>query len=100
MPVENNDIEHEEEIIASIMNIYFTNITTQLKLKPTRIDPKANLKSITNTFQNHENVLRFKLANFHSKSSLTFNRVSELNVKKEILSLSSEKATRKGEKQY
>ena len=97
MPVENNDIEREEGIIASIMNIYFTNITTQLKLKPTRIDPKANLKSITNTFQNHENVLRFKLANFHSKSSLTFNRVSELNVKKEILSLSSEKATRKGD---
>ena len=36
-----------------------------------------------------------KLANFHSKSSLKFNSVSELDVKKEILNLSSKKATRK-----
>ena len=26
------------------MNNYFTNITTHLKLKPTKIDPKANLE--------------------------------------------------------
>ena len=40
---------------------------------------------------------RIKLANFHSKSSLKFNSVSELDVKKEILNLSSKKATRKGD---
>ena len=50
-----------------------------------------------NTFQNHESVQRIKLANFHSKSSLKFNSVSELDIKKEILNLSSKKATRKGD---
>ena len=97
MLVENNEIVREEEIIANIMNNYFTNITTHLKLKPTKIDPKANLESIIDTFQNHESVQRIKLANFHSKSSLKFNSVSELDVKKEILNLSSKKATRKGD---
>ena len=56
MLAENNEIVREEEIIANIMN--FSNITTPLKLKPTKIDPKANLKSIINTFQNHESVQR------------------------------------------
>ena len=97
MLAEDNEIVREEEIIASIMNNYFTNITTHLKLKPTKIDPKANLESIIDTFQNHESVQRIKLANFHSKSSLKFNSVSELDVKKEILNLSSKKATRKGD---
>ena len=97
MLVEDNKIVREEEIIANIMNNYFTNITTHLKLKPTKIDPKANLESIIDTFQNHESVQRIKLANFHSKSSLKFNSVSELDVKKEILNLSSKKATRKGD---
>ena len=41
-----NEIVREEEIIANIMNNYFTNITTHLKLKPTKTDPKANLTSI------------------------------------------------------
>ena len=97
MLVENNEIVQEEEIIANIMNDYFANIATDLKLKPTKIDPKANLEIIINTFQNHESVRRIKLANFHSKSSLKFNSVSELDAKKEILNLSSKKATRKGD---
>ena len=92
-----NEIVREEEIIANIMNNYFTNITTHLKLKPTKIDPKGNLEGIIDTFQNHESVQRIKLANFHSKPSLKFNGVSELDVKKEILNLSSKKATRKGD---
>ena len=97
MLVENNKMVREEEIIGNIMNNYFTNITTHLKLKPTKIDSKANLESIIDTFQNHESVQRIHLANFHSKSSLTFNSVSELDVKKEILNLSSKRATRKGD---
>ena len=60
------------------MNNYFTNITTHLKLKPTNIDAKANLESIIGTFKKHESVQRIKLGNFHSKSSLKFNSVSEL----------------------
>ena len=49
--VENNEIVREEEIIANIMNNYFTNITTHPKLKATKIDPKASLASIIDTFQ-------------------------------------------------
>ena len=60
MLVENNKIVWKEEIIANINN-YFTNITTHIKLKPTKIDPKVNLESITNTFQNYKNVQRIKL---------------------------------------
>ena len=86
MLVEDNEIVREEEIITNIMNNYFTNITTHLNLKTTKIDPKANLESIIDTFQNHESLQRIKLANFHSKSSLKFNSISELDVKKEILS--------------
>ena len=97
MLVEDNKIVCEEEIIANIMNNYFTDITTHLKLKPTKIDPKANIESIIDTFQNYESVQRIKLANFHSKSSLKFNSVSELDIKKEILNLSSKKAIRKGD---
>ena len=95
MLVENNEIVRDEEIIAN-MNNYFTNFTIHLKLKP-KIDPKENLESIKDTFENHESVQRIKLANFHCKSSLTFNSVSELDVKKEILNLSSKKATGKGD---
>ena len=79
------------------MNNYFTNITSHLKPKPIKIDSKANLESIIDTFQNHESVRRIKLANFHSKSSLKFNSISELDVKKDILNLSSKKGTRKGD---
>ena len=95
MLAEDNKIVREEEIIANIMNNYFTNTTTHLKLKPPKINPKANLESIIDTFQNHENVQRIKLANFPSKSSLKFNSVRELDVKKEIFNLSSRKATKK-----
>ena len=97
MLIENNKIVREEEIIANVMKNYFTNITTNLKLKPMETVPKANLESIIDTFQNHESVQSIKLANFHSKSSLKFNSVKKLDVKKEILNLSSRKGTRKGD---
>ena len=97
MLVEKNEIVPREEIMANIINNYFTNITIHLKLKCTKINHKANLESIINAFQNHESVQRIKLANFHSKSSLKFNNVSELDVKKEILNLSSKIPTRKGD---
>ena len=44
MFVEINKIVRVEEIIANIMNNCFTNMTTHLKLKPTKTDPSANLK--------------------------------------------------------
>ena len=83
--VQNNEIVRKVEIIANIMNNYFRNITTNLKLKLTRIDPKANLESIINTSQNHESIKRIRLANFHSKSSLKFNSVTKFDAKKEII---------------
>ena len=97
MLVEKNEVVREKEIISNIMNKYFTNITTHLKLKSMKIDPKVNVESIINTFQNHESFQRIKSANFHSKSSLKFNSFSELDVKNEILNLSSKKSTRKGD---
>ena len=97
MLVENSEIVREEELIANIMNNYFTNITTHLNVQPTKIGLKSNLESIIDAFENHESVQRIKLSNYHSKSSLKFNGVSELDVKKEILNLSSKKATRKGD---
>ena len=39
MLVENNEMVREEEIVGNIMNNYFANITTHLKLKPPKIDP-------------------------------------------------------------
>ena len=41
--VDNSQIVRKEEIILRIMNNYLTNITTHLKLKPTKTDPKLNL---------------------------------------------------------
>ena len=78
------------------MNNHFTNITTHLKFQPTKIDPKINLQSIVNTFQNYEIVQRIELVNFNSKSSLKFDS-SVFDVKKEILNLSLKEATRKGD---
>ena len=95
MFAEDNEIVREEEIIANTMNNNFTNITTHLKLKTTQIDSKANLKSMIGTFQNHESVERIKLANFHCKSSLKYNIVSELDVKKEILNFPPKKLPEK-----
>ena len=77
------------------MNNYFTNITIHLKLKTTKSDSKANLESITDTFQNHESIQRIKLANIHSKSSLKFSSLSGLYVKKEILNLYPRKSYQK-----
>ena len=37
------------------MNNYLTNITTQVKLKSIKIDPKMSQKNVINTFQNDEN---------------------------------------------
>ena len=70
MHVENNEKVREEKIITNIMN----NISQT-------IQPTWNSNP----------------PNFHSKSNLKSNSVSELDVKKEILNLSSKKATRKSD---
>ena len=95
MLVEKNERVREEEIITKIMNNYLTNVTLHLKLKPIKIYFKASLESIINTSQNPESIQGIKLTNFHSKFSFKFNSVSELDFKKEILSLSSKKVPEK-----
>ena len=50
--------------------------------------------NILDTFKNHNSVQWIKLANFQSKCKLNFSKVTEREVKKEILNLSFEEATR------
>ena len=48
-------------------------------------------------FKNHKSLQRIKLANFHSYSTLKFSKVTESEVRKEILNLSPKKATKNGD---
>ena len=49
------------------------------------------------TFKNHNSVQKIKLANFHSYSTLNFSKVTESKVRKEIMNLSTKKATKNGD---
>lgn len=46
------------------MNNQFTSTTSNMILKTTKTDPKVNLESIENNFQNHESVLMVELGFF------------------------------------
>ena len=52
--------------------------------------------NLLDTFKNHKSVQRIKLANFHSYSTFNFSKVTESEVRKEILNLSTKKATKNG----
>ena len=75
----------------------FTNITKHINLKANKISHREELVNILDTFKNHKSVQRIKLANFHSYSILNFSKVTESEVRKEILNLSSKKATKYGD---
>ena len=77
------------------MNNYFTGITNHLNLKPDQINHSENLTNIIENFKNHESIQRIKLANFHHRQTFNFRYVSVKEVKKELMNLSSKKATRK-----
>ena len=79
------------------MDNYFTGITSHLNLKPDQINHSENLTNIIENFKNHESIQRIKLANFHHRQSFNFHYVSVKEVKKELINLSSKKATRKGD---
>ena len=79
------------------MNNYFTGITSHLNLKPDQINHSENLTNIIENLKNHESIQRIKLSNFHHRQTFNFRYVSVLEVKKELMNLSSEKATRKGD---
>ena len=62
-----------------------------------KINHREEVVNILDTFKNHKSVQRIKLANFHSYSTLNFSKVTESEVRKEILNLSSKKATKNGD---
>ena len=97
MLVEGNEIVIDDGKIATIMNRYFTNITKHMNLKANKISHQDELPNILDTFKNQMSVQRIKLANFHSYSTLNFSKVTESEVRKEILNLSSKKATKNGD---
>ena len=95
--VKRNEIVNDDGKIVTIMNRYFTNITKHMNLKTNKISHREELVNILDTFKNHKSVQRIKLANFHSYSKLNFSKVTESEVKKEILNLSTKKATKTGD---
>ena len=68
-----------------------------MNLKATKISHREQLVNILDTFKNHKSVQRIDLANFHSYSTLNFSKVTESEVRKEILNLSTKKATKNGD---
>ena len=79
------------------MNNYFTGITSHLNLKPDQINHSENLTNIIEKMKNYESIQRIKLANFHDRQTFNFRYVNVKEVKKELMNLSSKKATRKGD---
>ena len=92
--MEGNEIVSDDRKIATIMNRYFTNITKHINLKANKISHREELVDILDTFKNHKSVQRIKLVNFHCYSKLNFSKVTESEVRKEILNLSTKKATK------
>ena len=79
------------------MNNCFTGITNHLYLKPAQINHSENLTNIIENFKNHESIEWIKLANFHHRQTFNFCYVSIKEGTKELMNLSSKKATRKGD---
>ena len=95
--MEENEIVKDDGKIATIMSRYFTNITKHMNLKANKISRQEKLVNMLDKFKNHKSVQWIKLANFHSYSKLNFSKVTESEVSKEILNLSSKEATKNGD---
>ena len=65
-----------------------------MNLQANKISHREELVDMLDTFKNHKSVQRIKFANFHSYSILNFSKVTENEVRKEILNLSTKKATK------
>ena len=65
-----------------------------MNLKANKISHREELVNILNTFKYHKSLQRIKLPNFRSYD---FSNVTESEVRKEILNLSSKKATKNGD---
>ena len=68
-----------------------------MNLKANKISHREELVNILDTFKNHLSVQRIKLTTFHCYSTLNISKVPESEVRKEILNLSSKKATENGD---
>ena len=68
-----------------------------MNFKANKISHQEELVNILDTFKNHKNVQRIKLANFYSYSTLNFSKVTESEVRKEILNFFTKKATKNGD---
>ena len=65
-----------------------------MNLKMNKISHREELVNILGTFKNHKSVQWIMLANFLYCSTLNFSKVTESEVRKEILNLSSKRATK------
>ena len=78
------------------MNNYFSNITSDLNLKPNIINNSETLSDIIETFENNKSVKEIEIANTDETKTFDFSRVTEEKIKNEILDLLYQKSTRKG----
>ena len=79
------------------MNRYFANTIKHMNLKTKKISHREEQVNILNTFKYYKNVQMIKLANFHSYSTLNSSKVTESQVRKEILNISLKKVTKNGD---
>ena len=68
-----------------------------MNLKANNIIHREELVNILDAFKNHKSTQRITLANFHFIVHDFFSKVTESEVRKEILNLSSKKATKNGD---
>ena len=95
MLIEDNNLISEEYILANTMNQYFTSITKQLNLK--KSPPLKNLEDIINYHHNHISIEKIKSSNNSHSEFFTCNLVSSDEIKREILTLNSKKASREAD---
>ena len=76
---------------------YFANTIKNMNLETNKISHREEQVNILNTFKYEKSMQRIKLANFHSCSTLNSSKVTESQVRKEILNISLKKVTKNGD---
>ena len=79
------------------MNRYFANTIKNMNLETNKISHREEQVNILNKFKYEKSMQRIKLANFHSCSTLNSSKVTESQVRKEILNISLKKVTKNGD---
>ena len=89
----------DEKALATLMNKYFVNITTDLDLKrdsETLSDTSTNVSSILERFHCHQSILKI-LEALNTPDNFSFHDVSEDEVRSEISKLDGTKSTPVGD---